>query len=209
MWFFSYLYPEVLTGEEAGRRFSERFPKLRSLQAELQECSRDTSTGDGTDPSTLEVGFELEVSMRLSRSQLARTVDRIQFPTDPKSIGSCRRTAEEFGQVFSRVFSKSNGKWKSQNQIRDFSDGDIAIIESAHGFSASCSSLFAHMTKDTACGKTHKAKVHLSGFERQQLHIMLETCRGTQWVPVCFTRLVFPLLSYPKSLANHRLQQIS
>jgi hypothetical protein len=146
--------------------------------------------------------------MRLSESQLARTLDRIQFPKDPKSIASCRRTAEEFGQVFNRVFSKSNGKWKSQNQIRDFSDADIAIIESAHGFSASCSSLFAHMAKATACGGTHKAKVHLSGFERQQLNIMLETCCGTQWVPACFTRLVLPLLSCTSNLANQHLQQI-
>jgi hypothetical protein len=189
----------VLTGEQAGSGLSQLFPKLCSLKAELQECSRGTTTGDDTDFPQFEVDSETDSSTRHSQWQRDRALDRIQFPTDSKSIGSCRRTAEKFGQVFDRVFSKNHGKWKSQDQARNFKDTDVAIVKSAHEFSTSSTSLFTHMTKDTVCGKMHEAKVHLSGFEKQQLNVILKKCHGPEWIPACFTRLVFFLLGYPAS----------
>jgi hypothetical protein len=82
----------------------------------------------------------------------------------------------------------TSGSWTMEAQTLDYTARDLEAIEHAHDFASACTSLFSSMVDGIKCGTPHKAKLHLSGFKKDQLKMSIGTCQEMYWIYAVFTR---------------------
>lgn len=151
----------------------------------MDKCRSDLAP---TQSELFDTDVELSWPRRFSHAPLAQTAGYIRFPQDPEAIGSCRRAVARFGIVIMKIFEDTVGRWKTEAQTQYYTQAEIETLQAARDFASACTSLFGLMANVAACGTPHQAKLHLSGFRREQLRMMIGTCQETQWISASFTR---------------------
>lgn len=173
---------------------------LRKLLQKNQENPAPNSIPDGpilvddlddlalAETNITSIYTESSWSRRYSPTSVAQVASFIQCPQDAAKIGSCRRTVSRFGMAMDRTSDDSAGSWTMGVQMLDYTPQEVEAIQHAHDFAATCTSLFSQMVDGTKCGTPHQAKLHLSGFKKDQLKMNIGTCQETDWVSAVFTR---------------------
>lgn len=111
----------------------------------------------------------------------------INFPPPQKTIGMCRGIVESFGKAVAEVFPNDTRRYTPESQLGDITDAELDYLREAHAFSKISSSLFSLLIKCITCQAEHFARLHLFGFHKRQMEILLGT--GEQgWVSACFTQ---------------------
>lgn len=90
--------------------------------------------------------------------------------------------------VLEKLLVDSAGLRTVETQTLDYTPQDVEAIKYAHGFASACTSLFDQMANSTKCETPHQAKLHLSGFKRDQLRMNIGTCQETSWISAFFTQ---------------------
>ncbi|KAI3322337.1 hypothetical protein HD806DRAFT_122430 [Xylariaceae sp. AK1471] len=152
--------------------------------------SKDSSdTSILTEANITSLDTESSRDKRYSHTSVARVAaSYIRFPRDAVKIGSCRRIVSRFGMVLDKLLGDSVGSWTMETQTLDCTPQDVEVIKYAHSFASTCKSLFDQMMICAECGTPHRAKLHLSGFRRDQLEMSIGTCQETGWISTMFTR---------------------
>lgn len=124
---------------------------------------------------------------RYLHTSVAQAASYIRFPQEADKIGLCRRIVSRFGIVLDKLLGDSVGL-TMEAQTLDYTPQDVAAIQYAYDFGSTCTSLFGQMMNSVKCGTLHQAKLHLSGFKRDQLRMNIGTCQETRWISALFTR---------------------
>jgi hypothetical protein len=111
----------------------------------------------------------------------------IQFPKAAKEIQSLRWAVTSFGMAINKIQDDSAASGVMEAQ---YSPQEIETIETAYAFSSTCTSLFTRMVNSIKCGTHHEARLHLTGFKKDQLEMTIGTCQGTDRISAVFTRCV-------------------
>ncbi|RYP72076.1 hypothetical protein DL771_004407 [Monosporascus sp. 5C6A] len=125
---------------------------------------------------------------RYSHTSVAQAASYIRFPQEADKIRSCRRKVSRFGMVLDKLLGDSFGLWTMEAQTQDYTPQDVEAIQYAYDFASACTSLFGQMVNNVKCGNPHRAKLHLSGFKKDQLRMNIGTCQETGWISALFTR---------------------
>ncbi|KAJ4305481.1 hypothetical protein N0V90_001012 [Kalmusia sp. IMI 367209] len=125
-----------------------------------------------------------------SQASVALAAAYIRFPQEASRIVSCRRTVSQFGMVLDKLLGDPVGSTTSETQISEYTPQDVAAIKYAYDFASTCTSLFEQLAKIHHCGTVHQAKLHMSGFRRDQLRLNIGTCLESGWISALFTRSV-------------------
>ncbi|KAF4448622.1 subtilisin-like protein [Fusarium austroafricanum] len=179
------------------------FPKLQSLRDVLQEhelpqANNNLSEEDTYDTSSVTNRGASGVrtgsgwSRRYSPGSVEVLSNYIRFPAAYEELETLRISFSHFQTAIEHMFGALHTNWKAQVETEaedfNFTPQEVEAIQHAQGFASTCTSLFTQMADNTKCGNPHRAKLHLSGFKRDQLKMDIGTCQETDWISAVFTR---------------------
>ncbi|KAK2752267.1 pfs domain-containing protein [Colletotrichum kahawae] len=170
------------------------FPKLVTLRSWRQppdtkpvdedaNCAEDaeTSAADNKRSAKPDSTVLFEKQSDLSRSYY------VNLPPPQKTVEMCRGIVERFGKDVAEVFPDDARGWNSESLQDDITDAEIDYIREARAFSKISSSLFSLLVDCITCQADHVARLHLFGFHKRQMEMLLGT--GEQgWISMCFTQ---------------------
>lgn len=120
---------------------------------------------------------------------VAQVASFIRLPRATAKVESFQRAVSRFGMALDRALGDWTGSWDIEvAQTLDYTPQDLEAIQHAHDFASTCTSLFFQMVDGTKCGAPHQARLHLSGFKKDQLKMNIGTCQEMDWVSAVFTR---------------------
>ena len=144
-------------------------------------------TSSLTETGITSLGTESDWGRRQSHASVMQAATHIRFPQDADKIKSCRTAVSRFGSFLDKLLD-SGGLWAMDAQTLDYTPQEVTSIQYAHDFASTCTSLFSQIVNSAKCGTMHQAKLHLSGFKKDQLRLNIDTCQGTGWVSVLLTQ---------------------
>ncbi|KAH8878944.1 subtilisin-like protein [Thozetella sp. PMI_491] len=156
------------------------FPKL----AILKEVLKTPGIGRDTDDARSNASSWDLVMLEQSASDIIieRLRKRILWSWTQSDWVPLMNSMSEFDAIIREVFHESwdlfDGRFASEYS---FTDDDVAMIKSADAFGSSSEELFTLLAKSTTCPNPHDAKIHLSGFLDQQLHLLIADCEHAEW----------------------------
>jgi hypothetical protein len=127
----------------------------------------------------------------------------IRFPRNATNIRRLRRTVTHFGMALNKVQGDSAASGIMEAQFLDYTPQDIETFQWASEFSSACTSLFMQMVDSNKCGTHHQARLHLSGFKKDQLKMNISTCQGMDRISAVFTRCVCKVYSISFKASNN------
>ncbi|KAK4206459.1 hypothetical protein QBC37DRAFT_300762 [Rhypophila decipiens] len=107
-----------------------------------------------------------------------------RFPTPRNSLQDCSRIIENFTNSVQAIFPSSMEQ-TVKSVLLDFKDNEIASITHAREFCKNSEMLFASLALTPCPHEDHMARLHLSGFLRREMEMLLEKDPDT-WVAVNF-----------------------
>ncbi|KAF5538050.1 extracellular serine protease [Fusarium phyllophilum] len=128
------------------------------------------------------------MSPRYSDKSVKDLSQYIRFPRDPKLIEKLHMSTSNFQCALTRLLEGSISDWELETPADDITLEDIDVIQHAHVFSSTCTSLFAKMADNPTCEAPHTAKLHMSGFKQDRLVMNIKTCQETDPISTVFTR---------------------
>lgn len=179
-------FPRLISLREALREheFKHRLPHENSHwinrvlgDSRLKMPSQFLRTG-----SSLTIKYTLDSIQELSRY--------ICFPRDYKRLRGLRKILSDFQVEVEDMMSRSVTRYTSEVKMNSFTTIDAQIIAHVDGFASACTSLFTQIADNTTCGERHVARVHLSGFKKDQLKMDIQTTHYPGTVSAVFTKLV-------------------
>lgn len=143
----------------------------------------------------------LNMPSQLSRTgsswRMKYTLDSVQelsqyicFPRDYRRLQALRQILSHFQFEVEDMMSRSVTRYTSEVKMNSFTTLDAQIIAHVDGFASACTSLFTQIADNTTCGERHVARVHLSGFKKDQLKMDIQTTHYPGTVSAVFTRSV-------------------
>ncbi|KAF5584288.1 peptidase S8 [Fusarium subglutinans] len=112
----------------------------------------------------------------------------IYFPRALKMIEKLHTSTSNFQRALKQISEGSAADWDIEAVAGDITAEDIDIIQHAHVFSSTCTSLFTKMANNPNCKSPHIVKLYLSGFKKDQLVMDIKTCQETDSISAVFTR---------------------
>jgi hypothetical protein len=158
------------------------FSRASPLKPHGNESNDHRSDLSPTQNEFIDADLGLASPTALSQSQY------IQFPQDANSITSCGRAVAHFRAIFLKISQSTVGWWNSDSETQYYNKAEAETIRDAHSLASACASLFNDISNAAVCGTSHRAKLHLSGFRKEHVTMMLGTCQENRWISSSFTR---------------------
>ncbi|KAF5566182.1 hypothetical protein FNAPI_1299 [Fusarium napiforme] len=189
---------ELIMGPESLSTLSG-FPKLVALWGalkyrEMPPVQGDTLSNDNTNPIPSPTipektnSAKSAMSPKYSDKSVKDLSQHIRFPRDPKLIEKLHMSTSNFQYALTRISEGSAADWELETLANDITTEDIDVIQHAHVFSSTYTSLFTKMANNPNCTVPHTARIHLSGFKKDRLVMNIETCQETDSISAVFTR---------------------
>ncbi|KAF5691980.1 extracellular serine protease [Fusarium circinatum] len=112
----------------------------------------------------------------------------VRFPRDCEKLKMLRKTLSHFRLEMENIKGQCISRYRPEVRIKPFTTLDAEKVQHAQGIAATYTSIFTRIVDNNTYGKLHGAKLHLSGFMKDQLKLDIKTYQGTDMVSAVFTR---------------------